>query len=195
MDTRIFHGKIQPNDLAQALAGAFNRGNLRSQAFGDGRRVVVQIGTRDRPPSGGQTGLTVTIDQAPDGVLVNVGKQAWYGIAASLGQTAFSVWRNPWRILDRLDDLAQDFESLQLTESIWQVVEATARARGAAFELSERLRRLMCEYCLAANPVGEPTCLMCGAPLGRVQPRTCRNCGYVLKRNEGYCPNCGQKAS
>ena len=193
MNTRIFHGKIHPNDVAQALAGAFNRGNLRTQSFGDGQKVVIQISTRDRPLSGGQTALTVSIEQAADGVAVHVGKQAWYGIAASLGQTAFSVWHNPWRILDRLDDLAQDFESLQLTEMIWQVVEAAARARGAAFELSERLRRLMCEYCHAANPVGEPTCLACGAPLGRVQPRTCRSCGYVLKRGEGYCPNCGQK--
>ena len=123
-------------------------------------------------------------------VAVQIGKQSWFGVAASLGKTALSAIRNPWSILERLDDVAQDVENLKLTEEVWQVLARTADTLGASFELSERLRRMVCEYCQVANPVGEPSCIACGAPLGKVQPRTCSNCGFVVRLNETYCPNC-----
>lgn len=190
METRIFHGAITPEDFARALIAAYNRGNFRAQKVGDGHKTIVQIATREYAQSGGQTALTVSLQQVEDGVAVQIGKQAWLGIAASLGKTAFSLLRSPWAILDRLDDLAQDIESLKLSEQVWQVLEAAARARGATFELSERLRRVVCEYCHVANPVGEPSCIACGAPLGKAQPRTCQNCGFVVRSSESTCPNC-----
>ena len=192
MEPRIFHGNMRPNDLAQALMGEFNRGNLRAQKLGGGRQAIVQIATRERPQSGGQTALSVTLQQVEDGVSVQIGQQTWLGVAASLGETAFSIWRNPWNILGRLDDLAQDIENLQLSDQVWVVIENTARAMGASFELSERLRRLVCSYCQTANPVGESNCIACGAPLGAEQPRTCMHCGFVIKTGETVCPNCGK---
>ena len=195
MEQRIFHGNLTPKALASALQGEFNRGNLRAQQIGSAQKIMVQIATRDQPLAGGQTALTVNIEALEDGVAVSLGRQAWLGVAASLGKTALSAWRNPWRILERLDDLAQDIENLQLTEKVWQTIESTARNLGASYELSERLRRMVCEYCLVANPVGEPSCLACGAPLGKVQPDTCRNCGFVLKLGEITCPNCGSRAN
>jgi DNA-directed RNA polymerase subunit RPC12/RpoP len=69
-------------------------------------------------------------------------------------------------LLGRLDDIAQDIESLQLSEDIWKAIDNFANLKGATFELSERLRRIVCEYCNTANPVGEPSCIACGAPLG-----------------------------
>jgi hypothetical protein len=192
MEPRIFHGNMRPDDIAQALMGEFNRGNLRAQKMGAGKQVIVQIATRERAQSGGQTALSVTLTQVEDGVAVQIGQQAWLGVAASLGETAFSLWRNPWNILGRLDDLAQDIENLQLSDQVWVVIENTARAMGASFELSERLRRLVCSYCQTANPVGESNCIACGAPLGAEQPRTCMNCGFVVKTNESVCPNCGK---
>ena len=39
MEPRIFHGNMRPNDLAQALMGEFNRGNLRAQKLGGGRQA------------------------------------------------------------------------------------------------------------------------------------------------------------
>lgn len=190
---RIFHGKITPNDLAKSLIGEFNHGNLRAQQFGIGKQVLVQISTRDRPQSGGQTALTVNLMQVDDGVAVQLGKQSWMGIAASLGQTALSTWRNPWRFIERIDDLAQDIEYLQLTDQVWENIKDTAEAFGATYELSLRLRRIVCDYCSAANPVGESNCLACGAPLGAQQPKTCSNCGFVLRSAEQYCPNCKTK--
>ena len=190
METRIFHGEITPIDLAKSLIGEFNKGNLRSQGIGSEEEIVVQIATREYPSSGGQTALAVTLREVEDGVAVQIGKQSWFGVAASLGKTALSAIRNPWSILERLDDVAQDVENLKLTEEVWQVLARTADTLGASFELSERLRRMVCEYCQVANPVGEPSCIACGAPLGKVQPRTCSNCGFVVRLNETYCPNC-----
>lgn len=188
--TRIFHGNLKPSDLAASLIAHFNRGNLIAQQIGDGSQIVVQIATAQRPASGGQTALSVTLQAIEDGVAVQLGRQAWLGVAASLGVTALSAIRNPFNLLGRLDDLAQDIENLQLSDEVWRVIEATTRAAGASHELSERLRRIVCEYCDTANPVGEASCIACGAPLGGVQPLTCRFCGFVLRRSDVFCPNC-----
>lgn len=190
METRIFHGQIQPADFARTLVAQFNRGGLRVQQFGSGDKIAIQISTAQGPSTGGQTALTVQLQKAADGVAVQVGQQAWLGVAASLGMTALSAWRNPWSLLSRLDDLAQDLENLQLSDHVWRVLEQTARTAGATFELSERLRRMVCEYCGTANPVGAPSCIACGAPQGQAQPRTCRSCGFVVRSYERTCPNC-----
>ena len=191
MEIRIFHGNLTPNDMSRALTGEFNRGSLRAQQVGDDREVVVQIATREQVRSGGQTALSVTLRKVVDGVSVEIGKQSWLGLAASLGQTAIWTLRSPWNLLGRLDDVAQDIENFQLSDEVWNVVEKTARSLGASFELSERIRRMVCGYCQTANPVGEPSCIACGAPLGNVQPRTCPNCGFIVKPGENVCDNCG----
>jgi len=191
MDQRIFHGDLKPADVAQALLAEFNRGNLRAQILGQSDTLAIQIGTRPGASSGGHTALTVTVQKAPDGVLIQLGEQEWFSVAASLGWTAFAALRNPFNLINRLDDIAQDVENLQLNERVWQVVNQAAAAMGASRELSERLSRLTCEYCGTANPVGEGACIACGAPMGKSQPGTCSNCGFVVKPNEARCPNCG----
>lgn len=189
---KIFHGNIQPVDFADALIAEFNHANMRAQQLGDDNEIVVQISTRDYRRSGGDTAITVTLAKVSDGVAIDIGRQSWLGIAASLGSTAFSALRNPISLLGRLDDVAQDIESLQIKDRIWEVVENVAYTAGASFELSERLRRLVCDYCDTANPIGEPSCIACGAPLGKSQPTTCSYCGFVVSYNEEICPNCKQ---
>lgn len=193
MERRIFHGRITPNGLGKALVANFNRGNVRAQQFSGKEKSIVQIATLRRPISGGATALTIYLEEVEDGVAVQVGEQAWLGIAASLGSTILSVWRNPFNLIHRMDDIAQDVENIQISEKVWEVIENYARMRGATFELSERLRRLMCVYCGVANPVGEPSCIACGAPLGGLQPQTCLNCGFVISEGENTCPNCHYK--
>jgi hypothetical protein len=191
MEQRFFHGDLLPDQLAQSLVAEFNRGNLRAQILRQADGVAVQIGTRPGSPSGGQTALTATFHAAPDGVMVRLGQQEWFSTAASLGRTTIAALINPWNLLTRLDDIAQDVENLQLTERVWNEIDRAARAAGASHELSERLRRLICEYCGVANPVGGAACIACGAPLGTSQPDTCPNCGFVLTAHEARCPNCG----
>jgi hypothetical protein len=193
MIQRVYHGNITPDDFAHDLLATFNRGNYIAQRMDQGENVTVQIATRQFQTSGGQTALTVSMQKVEDGISFQIGQQAWFGIAASIGTTVFSALRNPFSLLGRLDDLAQDIESIQLTEEIWKIIDSTAVKFKSSFELSDRLRRLECEFCGAANPVGESTCVSCGAPLGNLQPTTCSQCGFVAKKNEYFCPNCGAK--
>ncbi len=193
MEQKIFHGDLSPRDLANALEAAFNRTNLFAKSVGSGKKMAVQISSRPNARSGGPTAITIHIQQVPEGVLVQLGKQNKMGIAASLGQSALGAMRNPFNLLNRLDDIAQDIQNLQLDDDVWEVVAKAARAAGASHQLSAKLSRLTCEYCLTANPVGEANCIACGAPLGKSQPRTCKNCGYVITGHESNCPNCGEK--
>jgi len=192
-DSRIFHGDINPSDLSRDIIAYFNRGSYRVQQIGRDPKIAVQIATHQHAASGGQTALTITIHKVADGVSVQVGNQAWLGVAASLGVTALSALRNPLTLLGRIDDLAQDIESLQLGEDIWEVIERAARQHGLGKALSDRLNRYICPYCNTANPPGEGRCIACGAPLGDIQPLTCMNCGFVVKSFERVCPNCHAK--
>jgi DNA-directed RNA polymerase subunit RPC12/RpoP len=193
MDRRIFHGNIKPNDIAHALMAEFNRGSLHAQVLGSREKMAVQIATRMGAMSGGHTALTINIESVEDGIMIEVGQQAWLGVAASLGQTAISALRNPFSLLGRLDDLAQDIESMQLNEKIWNVIDRTVVTLGASHALSEKLTRIACEYCGSANPFGEASCLACGAPLGEAHPTSCPNCGFVIHLEETICPNCSAK--
>jgi RNA polymerase subunit RPABC4/transcription elongation factor Spt4 len=193
VEKRTYHGNITPEDVARALVAEFDQGNLQAQTVGNGGRIVVQIASRTVRNSGGQTALTVVLDKVEDGVLVQIGDQQWFGVAASMGQTALSALRNPLTLLGRLDDLAQDITSLQLSEMIWKTVQRTADAAGASYQISERLRRTQCAYCGAAVPVGEPTCPACGGPMGAAQPKSCLKCGFVPPAGSPICPKCGAK--
>ena len=196
MDRRIYHGNIKTTDLAYALMAAFNTGNLQAQVIGPPDKLAVQIATRRESRSGGQTAITVSIRAVEDGIMVEVGEQAWLGVAASLGETAFSALsalRNPFHLISRLDDLAQDIESLQLNENVWKVIDRTIASLGASLKLSDRLSRITCEYCGTANPLGEGNCIACGAPMGEAHPTTCNKCGFAIGTQDQICPNCNQK--
>ena len=193
METKIFHGNLTPNEVGRALVAEFNHGNLRAQKIGTDQQVVVQIASDRAARAGGTTALTVTVQAHEDGVAVQVGKQDWMGVAASLGKTAFTALRNPFQLLGRLDDIAQDIESLQLTERVWATVQNLGRTKNVSFQISERLRRITCAYCDTANEVGAPQCVACGAPLGAQQPRTCPHCGFVVTTQDTLCPNCHQR--
>jgi hypothetical protein len=193
MDRRIFHGNIKPNDLAHALMAEFNRGNMQAQVLGTKEKMAVQITTRMGSRSGGQTAMTIGMQAVEDGIMVEVGQQAWLGVAASLGHTAITALRNPFSLLSRLDDLAQDIESIQLSDKVWQVIDRAVATLGASHALSERFARITCEFCGSANPLGEGNCIACGAPMGSAHPTSCGNCGFVVSYEEAACPNCHQR--
>jgi RNase P subunit RPR2 len=195
MKEKIYHGEIQPQTFARALVAEFNDENIRAQQFTTEEGIIVQIATRANRRSGGKTTLTVSFTRVEDGLSVRVGNQSVFGVAASLGRTALSAVRSPFNLLWRLDDLAQDIESLQLDERVWEVIANVAEAADVSLELSERLRRVVCDYCETPNPVGEASCVACGAPLGNVQPTTCPHCGFVVRNNERRCPRCAKPLS
>jgi hypothetical protein len=190
MEHKTFHGNITPADISKALFAYFHRGNYRVQQIGSGENIIIQIASIFNASSGGLTSIGVSVQKFEDGVMVQIGNQSWMGIAASLGKTALSAIRNPLSLLGRIDDVAQDIESLSIRDEIWSVINQTAYNLGASFELSERLKRYVCNYCDTPNPVGESSCIACGAPLGSIQPRTCKFCGYIVTSTESVCPNC-----
>lgn len=192
MTPRIYHGEIQIDDFLSALQAYFDRGHYQVKTVGDEKFVVVQIATRPYLQSGGATSLTISLQKVEDGITVEVGKQALVGVAASFGKTALSALINPANLLNRIDDLAQDFTSVQLSDEVLKVLDSTAKSLNASFELSERLRKYVCDYCGTPNPLGEASCIACGAPLGDIQPRTCPYCGYVITTSDAICPNCGK---
>ena len=191
-NTRIYHGNLRALELAQILKAEFNRGNYAVQTFGKPNKIVLQISTQRNLRAGGQTALSVSLTDIEDGVIVQMEKQKWLGVAASMGITAIATVMNPINLINRLDDIAQDVESFQIADTVWAVVDNQARLAGASTQLSQRLRRITCEYCGSAVKPGEPTCIACGAPLGDSQPRTCLACGYVAAPGDRVCSNCHQ---
>ena len=191
MEQKTFYGPVKPDDFARALIAEFNQGNLMARAIGRGDQRIVQIASTAAPTSGGRTAITIHLTAIEDGVHVQLGQQDWIGVAASLGFSALAALRRPTSLLHRLDDIAQDISSLQLAMRIWQSISDAADSLGVSHELSERLRRLSCEYCRTANPVGLPHCIACGAPLGPNQPVACLECGFLLDADDSVCPQCG----
>ena len=181
---KLFGKKVQQAQGAPAAADPAALAEANREAGGAIEAHINSLGLT-------VTALTVTFQEAPDGVSIRVGQQEWFSTAASLGRTTMAALMNPWNLLGRLDDIAQDVENLQLTERVWNEIDRAARAAGASHELSERLRRVVCIYCGVANPIGEAACVACGAPLGNAQPSTCANCGYIITAGEIKCPNCG----
>ena len=191
VNQRIYHGDITPDDLADTLVATFNQGNLRVQQVGQGDKVTVQIASRQGAQSGGKTALTVAIQRHEDGITVALGQQEWLGVAASLGQTALSTLMNPWSLINRLDDIAQDVTSLNLPAQVWEAIEKFTRTAQATKTISERLQAVTCPYCGAANELKAPNCVSCSGPLGDVQPMACPKCGNVMPPKSKFCANCG----
>jgi hypothetical protein len=131
------------------------------------------------------------LQQLEDGVAVKIGKQDWLGIAASLGVSALTARKNPFGLIGRLDDIAQDIENLTLDDKLWDLIDEVAGTMNSSQRLSEKLRRNKCEYCDTANPVGTPRCIACGAPQGDNQPVTCLKCGFLMTEADLTCTNCG----
>jgi hypothetical protein len=193
MTQKVFHGEITPDDLATALEGEFSRGDLSVTRSGGGDKSVVNIHTPQYRTAGGTTALVITIQKHHDGIVVVMGDQEWLGIVASLGQTALSALQNPWNLLNRLDDVAADVDSMKLPEKVWIAIDRCVSSKGASKQISERLRTTVCVYCHAANPVATATCVQCGGPLGDVQPGTCAECGFVNVKEARFCASCGKK--
>jgi hypothetical protein len=191
MTQRIYHGAFTNTDIAQAIMAEFSHGNLQVQQFNADDAVIVQIATSQFSNAGGKTALSISLQNVADGVAVDIGKQDWLGVAASLGVSTLVALRNPFLLINRLGDIAQDIESVQLTENVWNIIDTTAKSLGSGFQLSDRLNRYICEYCNTPNPAGESSCIACGAPLGNIQPTTCPKCGYIVQKHETTCPNCG----
>ncbi|HRN51600.1 MAG TPA: zinc ribbon domain-containing protein [Anaerolineales bacterium] len=193
MKTKIYHGDLDPEEMAVTLANFFNRGGLAAQSSVRGKTAYVSIATRESRSSGGRTSLAVALAKRGERIQASVGEQSVLGLAGSLGASALLTWLNPMNLLGRLDDIAADIENLSLEQQVWKLLDRMAANGGASTQLARRLQRMACSYCNTANEVGAGRCVACGAPMGDVQPSGCPKCGFVVLAGEKQCPNCGQK--
>lgn len=60
MKTKIYHGELELDEVAQALANFFNRGALAANLKRVGNQAFLQIATKDGRRSGGHTSFCVT---------------------------------------------------------------------------------------------------------------------------------------
>ena len=190
MEQRTYHGKIDPDQVANALIARFNQGGTAAQRLGRGDSLIVQIGTLDRYRRT-ENGLAVTITRTADGVNVSVGQPAWLDAAADLAQAGLGALLNPVSLLGKLDEVARDVISFGLPQQVWETVDKYCRSVGAGLGGSAQTTALVCAYCGVANRPGAPTCVGCGAPLGEVQPIYCPQCGLLMKAGTKRCPRCG----
>jgi DNA-directed RNA polymerase subunit RPC12/RpoP len=190
-ETRTYWGKISAQGLAQALVGHFDTAETRAQMVGDENRILVQIANRQVQAGDPSTALTVGIVQDEDSVTVTVGQQRWLGIAADLAKTGLLALINPWTLVQELDDVARNVDWLGLRQQLWDVIGQYCQSAGGSLGLPPDLRQVACPYCGVGNPIGQPKCSACGAPLGDYQPVTCPQCGYLLPYNKRFCTRCG----
>jgi hypothetical protein len=92
MEKKTYHGNITPEDIGRALVAEFDQGNMQAQMVGEADRIVIQVASRAFRESGGNTAMTIVVEKIEDGVMVQLGDQQWFGVAASMGQTA---WISP----------------------------------------------------------------------------------------------------
>lgn len=192
MEQRVYHGPIDPFDLAQTLLDAWDRDETVAQTLESDHGVVVQIGQR----SGGLFGdeprqaLAVGIEPLDDGVRVTMGQQAWQKeggrivIGGLIGIFPFFFTWPPPQLFGG-DDQPVD---QSLPARVWQTIEGYTGRFGAATGPTRRLSTIGCPNCGVANPMGAAYCSACGAAL---HPVSCSNCGAVAPPNAQFCTQCG----
>jgi hypothetical protein len=187
METRTYHGKVTPRDVAGVLVSRFSSDDLSAVTSGDGEKIIVNISSAGY--QGGRTALAVGLSPASDGVMVTVGDHNLLGLAADLVQTGLGAWRNPLALIGEIDDVARNVEKMNLPAQVWATVDHYCQSMGAG--LTAEPTTVTCPYCGVLGPIGAGTCAACGAPLGRSQPLTCSKCGKLLPADLQYCTRCG----
>ncbi|NDJ52728.1 MAG: zinc ribbon domain-containing protein [Chloroflexi bacterium] len=170
MSERTYTGKISAVGLADNLIHTFTTGHLmaryrvREQQF-----VDLQIRSRESD-RGGQwrTVLTMTFTQRTDGIHVDIADHNWVGSATDLLSEGARSFRNPMRLLGRLNDVVEDVQTLQLPQQVWLAIEAYVEKALLNPDLPQDY--VVCPYCNTPNEIGVLVCPACGGSLADVQP-------------------------
>lgn len=188
MEQRTYHGKITPEELAQALTARFSGDDLSATVAGEEGRLLVSISSSGW--QGGRTALQVGLSAVVSGgVLVTVGEHDVLGVASDLLQTGLAAMVNPLTVIGEMNDVARNVERLQLPKLVWETVDHYASSVGAGLTPDPVV--VTCPYCGVDSPIGVTKCSSCGASLASAQPLTCAKCGKILPATLKYCTRCG----
>jgi len=171
MESRTFHKPVTAAGLVAALAAHFDEGHITTRVqVVSPTYSVVHIDTIEMDRGGRRrTALSINVVQKDEFVEVSFDEQDVLGPAGDLLGVGLRALRNPLTAIGRLADVADDLETLSISESVWKAVEhyaANAREPEGPRDI------VICPYCMTANKVGVLKCPACGAPLGDVQPRS-----------------------
>ena len=165
-----------------------------AQASGESDHVIVQIAARERDWRGrARSALTVSIVESKDAVEVSLGEHQWLGPAADIVEAGLRGWFRPLSLLGEIADIADDIQTLQLPQQVWEAVEHYVESVGAKLGLAEEERMVACPFCGVGNPVGEGQCSACSASLASVQPKACPQCGKLSSASATFCSRCGSR--
>ncbi len=195
MQRRTYRGEsLTAHGLAQALVTRFNVGQIMAQAQGPDDHLIVQIASRERD-RGGQVraALTISIIQVDNAVEVSLGEQQWLGPAADILQAGLRGWFRPMTLLGEIASMADDVQTLQLPDQVWEAVDHYVESVGAKLGLAEEEKMVACPFCGVGNPVGVGQCSACGGSLATVQPKACPQCGKLSPAGAAFCMRCGAK--
>ncbi|HZG69193.1 MAG TPA: zinc ribbon domain-containing protein [Herpetosiphonaceae bacterium] len=191
MEQRVFHGRMRPEDLAQALLDEWDRDDTIAQAFSEPGRALVQIGQREGGWFGDEPhqAITLDIEALDDGLQVTMGQQQWIKDGMQIfagGLIGFFpfFFTFPLGGLFGGGDIDQS-----LPGRIWQTVERYAGNTGAATGKTQRLSTMPCPECGVANPQNAERCSACGASL--MPSPACPNCAHVNPPGARFCNRCG----
>jgi len=199
MEQRVYHGTIDPIELANTLVEQWDVEETIAQALQDETHVIVQIGQReggwfsDEP----RNAITLGIEPIADGVQVTMGQQEWFKdtqiqfIGGGLiGLFPFFFAWPLGRLFGGDDDIDQ-----HLPGQIWRSIEQyAASVGGAATGATRRLDSRACPRCGVANPPVAERCSACGTSLAVAPPDShCPECGSNNPPNANFCLQCGRQ--
>jgi ribosomal protein L40E len=198
MEQRVYEGFVNPTELAQALIDEWDRDDTVAQGFGEGDRLIVQIGQReagwfsDEP----HQAITLDIESVANGVQVTMGQQQWYkdnGVQIFAGGLIGFL---PFFFTFPLGQMFGDDIDQRLPARIWQSVErhinAASVSTGAGVPVTgktQRLATVSCPECGVANPQNATQCSACGARLDG--PTACPQCSHTNPPGSRFCNRCG----
>lgn len=192
MEQRVYHGRLDPRELAQHLLDAWDRGDTVAQALETDDGYLVQIGQRQGGLFGDEPrqALAVGLEPLDDGVRVTLGQQPWHkeGGRVVIGGLIgifpfFFTWPPP-------NPFGGDGPPIdrRLPAQVWETVEAYTGRYGAATGPTRRLHSVGCPSCGVANPESAAYCSACGTAL---RPISCPRCGAAAPQGAQFCIQCG----
>jgi ribosomal protein L40E len=194
MEQRIYHGSLDPQDLARTLLDEWDREETIAQALAAEDQMIVQIGQReggwfsDEP----RQAITLGIEPIDGGVRVAMGQQQWYKEQSIQiiggGLIGFFPFFFAWPLGQLFGGDDEEIDQ-RLPGRIWQSVERYAASAGAATGPTHRLAMRTCPTCGVANPQGAERCSACGTQLARVP--ACPRCGQSNPPGANFCIQCG----
>jgi hypothetical protein len=173
MEQRIYHGNINPDDLANYLVGMFNQGpgGTVAQKIGQGDSILVQIGLLSHSGRRIRQSIGLSIARTPVGISVTSGQANWLDDPHLGGSLIGALFWPPLLLFP----FARGINAYGLYQDIRQAVETFCAQAGARQGETTTAHAVYCQQCGSANQEGARFCQMCGAPLSMTTQQTQQN--------------------